>query len=571
MKHWLASGLCLGFLGGCIGGPPDGAVADAADLWSSPVLSGGGALTFNDATVVPRITPLVTCGDDMPCLIPLTEHPVYRLRQGGAGVECAAGAPSAWCAEDRFMAGAVVHADGTFGPPGVADGVTSTVGDWIAGTDLGISAQLGAPGVTYFNGVVGGHTLVYYGDTEKAAKSSLRDCRGGLRGRCNDAIGVIPSSENTPLAGVDSYIATEKYTTAAGGEEWGFMPLRIPGVNTPDANGAYYSVTFGSFNTPTGAASTIWPIAAGDLPVIYAWYATASNNWDKDNQRTKAKSWLACTADGVHFASCSGDAGAKLFSSDKFIQVSAMEVSSNDFETLCPAGSTDALCKLPVRNKGFLLLGTGERYRCSPMYLAFMPIVPFGDAGVYYYRKSGGTVSWVNDEASATPVIRPAASVATQCVDLALPGTTMGSVWTFVGASEGKRSVFGEIAGQIVRPSAAICSKYPSACAPRIALLSYHDNHFPLEPAERWVHFRTAPLSKPDTWSTPVLTSAKGYGNYFIGRYTSVVDEGSAARIKAYHLSSAWHGPSGDTPYGIYSRPLRLKAADGTFPRPALN
>jgi hypothetical protein len=76
-----------------------------------------------------------------------------------------------------------------------------------------------------------------------------------------------------------------------------------------------------------------------------------------------------------------------------------------------------------------------------------------------------------------------------------------------------------------------------------------------------YVYYRTASLSKPETWSSPEITCAVGYGPYIIDEFTSVVD-GNPDRLTLYHTISAWNGNHPQLtiePYGVFTTQLRLR------------
>ncbi len=451
---------------------------------------------------------------------------------------------------------------------GYNDYVTYAFDSVVRGTDLGISVQFGE----------GGRTFFYMGDTGDVdppvngpwGTPSMLDCAQGYNFACDDAIGVsyheTYNNDDDETDGIDARVYYQYFNDGTGFVP-GFKPLTIPGVNQfesvsgmPPLNHCDYSAPpcLGLFNVPTGAAFVEWkfemPEPVITVPTIALWYATAAHTWDGDDATgsTKGASFLAFSKNGTHFGALDalpGDEPYGVFSRDKFIQVSPVTITSSELFQLCTDPSTEdsILCDLPhlddpfeMSNEGLLLFGTGQRYRCSPLYLAFMTVPRLG---LWYYRKVGDQVSWVTDESLATPI----SSVSEANSNLNC-SRTAGS-WLYNGTADDQKQLFGEISVKLV--------KGDTPDDHYLVLLSNHNG-----PTR--VQYRTAPLSEPDTWSAPEQTTARGYGPYIVDAYTEV-DEG---KLKMYHFISAWNGLWESNvlglgePYGVFTRPLELESTD---------
>jgi hypothetical protein len=405
--------------------------------------------------------------------------------------------------------------------------------DLVKGTDLGISVSLGEK------------TLIYFGDT--GGERSPDRCRHRTIFRCDDAIGV--SFDAKLDDGMDLYLFTERRRFARG-----FVPLVIPGIHEftkkPEPR-------FGTYSTPTGAAVVSGAPFWTEGPVVAVWYGTFSR--PPEGETGVTASWVGCSPDGLHFESCYSSSGAPVaFSRGKFIQVSPIPVTREDISKVCANDDSGVICGLPEWRSsqgGMLLFGAGGRYRCSGLYMAYIPMEQFGSvhrtAGetvpfAYYFTGSG----WSEEEEDARAVI---AIDESRCGNV---GTGKDPIWCNLdrngrcGRRGGQENAFGEISAKLVRQG------LKDDGVPFLVMLSNHMG---------WpVLYRTASLSHPERWSEPKLTENPGYGPYIIEKSIRVED----GRLILYHVISTWGGPRGKTPYGVYTQPLRIMVDGEPVPPP---
>ncbi|MCP4603195.1 MAG: DUF4185 domain-containing protein [Proteobacteria bacterium] len=402
------------------------------------------------------------------------------------------------------------------------------LGTLVKGTDLGISV--------FFKD----KTIFYLGDT--SGTFSTKRCDQDLKGNCNDAIAV--SYDTNWSDGVDVYLVTEQQDG-----EMKFLPQAIPGVHSSRTKAI---TRFGPYSTPTGAAvisrKDEFKKASSSVVMWYATYSKAPA--DKLNRKA---SWVGCSPNGFDFQSCypTGQGNSMVpFSRDKFIQVSPVPISSKDFELVCSSNPDSILCNLPEdasRNGGLLLFGNGERYRCSSLYLGFIPLNDIGTLHkvrgeqrpfVYYFAKNN---NWSFEENEASPIIEIDEN---RCINMK---TTKSPLWCYSSSAGDKCkkgpariSAFGELSVALVRKGLA------QGEAPYLVMLS---NHGGLP-----VMYRAASLISPHRWGRPRKTRAAGYGPYIIEKSISVSD----GALHLYYVISVWKGPKSLTPYGVYTRPLLL-------------
>ncbi|MCP4680458.1 MAG: DUF4185 domain-containing protein [Deltaproteobacteria bacterium] len=431
----------------------------------------------------------------------------------------------------------------------------------IDGVDLGISVRLG-----------NGWTVMYMGDTW--GDNSTIDCAPVAGFTCDDAIGVSTNgNDSDPSDGIDFRVVTENV-----GFDTKYKPLIIPGVNQVGGDlaplpacvdGAPPDLVnpgcIGPFNTPTGAAYVQWKMSTpGDIrvPTVALWYAAASNDWHIPTAHTKGTSWLAFSTDGVEFGGLPGVPMSEpygLFSNDKFIQVSPVTVTSEDLYDLCAASPDSVLCDLPhldnpmtASDDGMLLYGTGQRYRCGPLYMGF---ITFPHLDVWYLRVEDGNPYWVPTEADATSI----SLVSEADADANCQQDPVWGFWRYEDPLNPNhtKQVFGELSVKLV--------KGDSPGQHRLVMLSNHMDD------DNRVQYRTASLHSPHQWSTPESTTASGYGPYIIDRYTEIGDDD---KLHMYHVISSWNGLfmwldfSPDPPlpnpfaqpYGVFTRPLILES-----------
>ncbi len=429
----------------------------------------------------------------------------------------------------------------------------------IDGVDLGISIQFGPEDRTYF----------YMGDT--MGKPTRSGCGFSKPDRfCNDAILVSGGPKEQDLRvdrRPDDGVATSVVVRRdKSGKIDGFLPMIIDGINgrdplplCKDLKKKSRAPCLAPFNVPTGAATVQIPskllpksqrVEQGSVESVLVWYATAGATYitaarDPSKHYTRGASWLVSSTDGLHFEKIMD----KPFSRDKFIQISPVFIPNKKLKKMCERDKTSPLCDRAIGSDGdiVLLVGTGEKYRKSPLYLG---VLRLSDLAVLYYHLDVGTgrESWSRSEAKASPIIGKSAKHKR-------PKLGRKKKW---GRPD---ELFGELSVKLVEKDA--CPKdLRGRCEDTLVLLATQGGS---------VRYRTAPLSHPGAiarpsskaraWSKSIRTSATGYGPYIIDMYTSVErSKDSGFELRMYHVISGWCGrdlgKKDHNPYGVFSRPL---------------
>jgi hypothetical protein len=525
---------------------------------------------------------------------PIIDPPNYGV------LECGDSSDTTWCEDDLWFAGRNrrIASEDDYGSDdeniNVAAGgfyswVTPELGSYLRGTDLGVSVQLGNGNVYFYMGDTSDASAMFDFDPDAEVRfwgtPSTQDCLDDGRFACDDPILV---SAATSTAHYD--VAPEDGIDAQLYEQWfigdsdlsdpvlttGFKPVLIPGVNMAESEAGIPPLPYcgslpvppclGNFTTPVGAASVAINFEFEDgfiqnIPIIALWYSTATA-LSSTAGRSYGTSYLAFSLDGVNFGGLPGVPLSEpygMFSQEKFLNVSPVTVTSTELFAMCadPATDDSILCDLPhlanplaMSDNVMLVYGAGQRYRCSPLYLA---VVSFPHMIVaYYHRNSVGDVSWVTSEGSATPVSPLVES--DYDAHCAYTGTAPNLKWAYADTSypDDRKFAFGELSVALVR-GATPATSY-------LVMLSNHEG-------EASVQYRAASLVEPDVWTDPEATTARGYGPYIVAPYTRV--DSATNDLIMYHFISAWNGytegPIGNgEPYGVYSRQVVLE--DGSLP-----
>ncbi len=429
----------------------------------------------------------------------------------------------------------------------------------IDGVDLGISVRFGPEGRTYF----------YMGDT--LGKPTRSGCGLSKPGRfCNDAILVSggPNDEALPMdRNPDNGVATSIVVRRGrDGKNDGFLPMVIDGINgrdplplCKDLKKKSKAPCLAPFNVPSGAATVPIPskllpgsrrAEQGSVEAVLVWYTTAGATYietarNPSKHYTRGASWLVVSTDGLHFEKLTD----KPFSRDKFIQISPVLVPKEKLKKLCEQDKTSPLCDKAIGSDGdiVLLIGAGEKYRKSPLYLGVLRLI---DLAVFYYHldAAGGKEGWTRSEADASPIIGKSRKH---------KRAKLGHKKKWGRPDE----LFGELSVKLVDKDA--CPKeVRSRCRDTLVLLATQGG---------FVRYRTAPLAHPGAiagpsskaraWSKSIRTSATGYGPYIIDMYTSI-KHGNTDNLELhmYHVISGWCGrdlkEKDHNPYGVFSRPL---------------
>jgi len=386
----------------------------------------------------------------------------------------------------------------------------------IVGSDLGISVWMKRD-----------YTILYMGDTVGDASSV--NCQ--YPKYCNDAI-MLLTDDGDPKNGVDARILVDQDDPSK------FRPIIIPGIN--EEGSSLHQGAFGPFNVPTGAADGFTISGDSSNPKLtyqlYLWYATAV-------ETDRSRSFLTCSDEGVEFHACpvpfwhpAIPRPVWYFSKDKFINVSPVTFLSEWWEEIDENGSC-ALCTLKPHliqewygySEGMLIFGSGGGprndngvdggYRESPLYLAYLELQTMR---TWFYTGN----DWSIFEVLAEPII------------------------SYHGNDHPKRYWFGELSVKLI-PDDDFEDMH-------LVMLSNHQMSWDLG---GYVYYRTAKLSKPETWTTPMITCAVGYGPYIMDQFTNVKD-GNPDRLMLYHTISAWNGNHPERtrePYGIFTTQLRLR------------
>ncbi|MCK9459224.1 MAG: hypothetical protein M0R80_06260 [Proteobacteria bacterium] len=482
-----------------------------------------------------------------------------------------------------------------------------------SGTDLGLGMSVAINGKQYY----------YMGDTLNSASGpmwSRNDCKIDSPARCDDMI--VVSTDNDPTDGIDVSPILESQEGLAG--DWRWRPIVIPGVHTEfspqlqDLDEPYWTDWHvePKFTAPTGVVTTWIPMKVVlNVPYnpitvtlyfrgVVLWYGTAINPsahpneivaFDDENPTRRPASWVGCSYDGFTFHACYTDlAGdAVPFSVDvapppavpppweptgqysylpgepaRFIQVAAVELTEEDFDSTCSVNSSSVLCGLydagqTTSRGGLLLYGSGRPYRKSGLFLAFIKWNEIGQVDPYtgkpivsyYWADPEGTDSgWSPDEQDATSLMGdpPCDNWLQPNYDYTAPDANPnGGCWPAL-QDWNTQAVFGEISARLVRSSV-------ESVESKIVLLgngwwdpdtdpSYVDNRL------HWYFAWKAPLSNPGDGDfaglTPTTTKTAGYGAYIIDAFSDSQYTGSDPVL--WHTISVSDGTL-DTPYGVYT------------------
>ena len=305
-------------------------------------------------------------------------------------------------------------------------------GTYITGADLGVSARYW--GTTYF----------YMGDTWTSGFPGRAGCdqvTGVGFAECDDAMLYLKVGEDDPTDGVDVTLLHDTVDSSR------FRSTAIDGVHRnfdhevwADWDGNYEHVVNEDFSVPTGAVSYDVPVTVF-VPVwmeypaynktfyikrVQLWYATqVTRSAVDDPSDTRAgKSWVGCSNNGKDFNNCydfvnGNEIDFAYFSKEKFMQVAPVRVSAATVAAMDPAPPKEN----PSPEGGFLLYGTGQPYRTSGLYLAYVDWGDFGKVNadndrpqnVYFFRKYQGNPGWiVNEEVEATPITNFTHYISTQ-------------------------------------------------------------------------------------------------------------------------------------------------------------
>ncbi len=294
-------------------------------------------------------------------------------------------------------------------------------------SDLGVSASArGGWSCSLYGGCFRkSATYFYMGDSSfETNKRSVASCDVSMpKLACNDPIVMLDPSESTPEDGMGLTIVEDSKAVNKK-----IKMITIDGVHRnftsslwEDPQGEFYG---GEFNVPTGALTyvkslemCVWPMdspcAIWDrVPTVQLWYATHSLSDPGQGDLNGPRSWVGCSTNGMDFRNCyecaDGDptctVGNNSFSSDKFINVSPVEVGDEELDAM-GIGSY-----ISPSRRGFLLFGSGAPARCTPLHLAFVDYADFGKRaggspqGVWYFKRAGEQISWESLEDSATPI-----------------------------------------------------------------------------------------------------------------------------------------------------------------------
>jgi hypothetical protein len=158
-------------------------------------------------------------------------------------------------------------------------------------------------------------------------------------------------------------------------------------------------------------------------------------------------------------------------------------------------------------------------------------------------------VGWSDTEAAAAPII---AIDETMCRN---ERTRADPQWCYsekndgdCGEDKARLNAFGELSVKLIRDE-----QNPQSI-PFLVMLSNH--------RKSPVLFRTARLVRPDKWSEPEQTDIKGYGPYILDGAISAKNE----KLELYYVISTWDGVGGESPYGVYTTPLKLAEKSGSAP-----
>ncbi len=476
-------------------------------------------------------------------------HPARRLQFDSVCTD--------WgCTENKWFLGENLRT----GPARQREPYTPHESPIVSGTDGGAIVRLSD-----------GTTIAYLADSDTNSRHDWgrpSASRCGTGSECNDPIMIIDRNDTDPTDGIDGTLVLDSADPSR------YAPLTIPGVNQTGhsvvqihapytyATGADLGVVtvqapvsdggVGDGGVSDGGVSDAGVVDGGandaGTPTttqsrVYLWFATQITSSD-------ARSFLACSADGLAFHNCRGAESdeADLFSTDKFVLVSPVSVGNDVWGSVaaaCTGASapehssplcalrTDLLSDAPTEQlSGMLLFGArgGPRtdagvtgYRESPLYMAYLQLTT---SNVWYFTGSAWSK---NDESAAQPILDQG---------LASSGADPKLYW------------FGEFCVRLVITGGK----------PYLVMLSNHSNITNDELHDLSVLYRTASLFTPSLWTAPEQTCARGYGPYVFDRYTRV----SAGKLVMYHQIQGWNG-TGPTDYdheayGVFTTRLRLRS-----------
>ncbi len=340
------------------------------------------------------------------------------------------------------------------------------------------------------------------------------------------------------------------------------------------------------------------------MRAVMVWYGTGINpppatGLDDSDPRYRPTSWVGWSFNGVRFYSAyeKSNGEAVPFSIDgspsqcpqnhpgttcgdpgepaRFIQVAAVDISSDQHLDLCDSYPQSQLCSYdiydpPDRAGGLLLYGSGRPYRKSGLLLAF---IERGEIGETYYDPSQNKVlpavhywdgsGWSSSESDAVSITHPSSSP--PCDDYKEPNYELVDTGydTGVGEYRGCRPhidpiwpsdsdgklVFGEI-------SAALIESGGSGSKIVLGAGNVFNAHF--YPSTPWVYFWKTPFQEP--WSgyfaspppnADQYTKTSGYGWYIIDPYSEGQYDGDGY-IDVWHTITVWRGGP-NRPYGVYT------------------
>ncbi|MCP4752524.1 MAG: hypothetical protein GY866_16660, partial [Proteobacteria bacterium] len=232
----------------------------------------------------------------------------------------------------------------------------------VYGTDVGMSVRT-LNGVTIFH--MGDSGSEVNDNTDWGNPSLQLGCRSDIPEACNDPMMILNDSDG-PENGIDADLLLHDETPSAWFDSiTTYRPLLIPGVNqepvfsdSPDiikwfgyATGAESAIAGAINYNPFPWSSNPTTIAL-HVPYVYLWYATAvagTANNNPANVNSVARSYLACSVDGIEFHNCLGHTGADdvatLFSTNKFVIVSPVRITTDLWQE-CDTSDERSLCDL---------------------------------------------------------------------------------------------------------------------------------------------------------------------------------------------------------------------------------
>ncbi|MCP4675017.1 MAG: hypothetical protein GY854_05830 [Deltaproteobacteria bacterium] len=412
----------------------------------------------------------------------------------------------------------------------------------IAGTDLGISANL-------WN-----KTFVYMGDT--IGNLLGYNCHDDAL--CNDAIVGIYNGDNNPYDGIKAFPYTQWYDGA-----YRVKTQVIPDVHDNPFHSDYWDPAGfdPEYTVPTGAVLTgvVHPFPYMTVPTVMLWYGTAiaAAPIIHGDPQAVPRSWANCSTDGLTFTNCYGP-GIE-FSVDepdhpaRFIQVSAVNIWYHELIDMCGDSGYDTdnpLCDDEIYDTdptigGMLLFGNGRFYRISGVYVAYIrhdEIGQLNGAGrplVHYLAKDGsGNFYWSDSEHDAVRIL-PENSPALDYCDTTEQAIPCIQEILDAGEPDWERNLFGEFSVKL------ISNGIPEGESPYLVMLSGMAT-------DDIVQYRHTRLDEFWQWPSSVDVDAHGYGNYIVDKYTRYKSLGDGS-LSLFFLSSKWDGVDILFDYGVYS------------------